>query len=66
MTASPLAPQHGGSSRSKLSKGSGPSLKAPSSKLRKLTKAGNISTVKQASPVSTGLLMVFRLILGWA
>lgn len=60
------APQHGGSSRSKLSKGSGPSLKAPSSKLRKLTKAGNISTVKQASPVSTGLLMVFRLILGWA
>lgn len=46
------APQQGGSSRSKLGKGSGPSQKAPSSKLRKLTKAGNTAIAKQASPVT--------------
>ncbi len=51
------APQQGGSSKSKLSKGSGPSQKAPPSKLRKLTKAGNASTAKQASPVTDRLLM---------
>ena len=45
------APVHGGSSKSKLGEGSGPSQKAPSSKLRKLTKAGNIATAKQASSV---------------
>ena len=52
------APQQAASSRSKLSKGSGPSQKVPPSKLRKLTKAGNISTAKQASPVTARLIVI--------
>ena len=46
------APKHADSIRDQLGKGSGPGQTAPTSKMRKLTKAGNTTAAKQASPVT--------------